>query len=65
MSGSGGDNMTSTSTSTAPALSEEVRQEIQALFDWNPSRLEPHFPASSSKATLKSSSKSTRPLAVY
>ena len=66
MSGSGGDNVASTSTSTAPAsISEEVRREIEALFNWNPSRLEPHFPASSSKSTSKPTSKSTRPPAYY
>jgi len=65
MSGSGGDNMASTSGSTSTAPASEVRQEIQALFDWNPSCPEPHFPASSSKAISRSSSKSTRPLAAY
>ena len=62
MSGSGGDNVASTSTSTARAsLSEEVHREIEALFNWNPRRLESHFAASSTKAT----SKSTRPPAYY
>ena len=64
MSGSGGDNVASTPTSTAPAsLSEEVRREIEALFNWNPCHLEPQ--ASSSNSTSKSTSKSTRAPAYF
>jgi len=60
MSGSGGDNVASTSTSTAPAsLSEEVHREIEALFNWNPRRLK------SQAFSSNSTSKSTRPLAYY
>jgi hypothetical protein len=43
MSGSGGDNTASTSTSTE-LLSEEVRRELDAIFCWNPVRLCPAPP---------------------
>jgi hypothetical protein len=38
MSGSGGDNAASTSASTG-LLSEEVRRELDAIFNWNPRHL--------------------------
>jgi hypothetical protein len=58
MSGSGRDNVASSSTLTEPV--SEVRREIEALFCWNPRRLQPGPLSPGKKSTA-----STRPPAFY
>ena len=64
MSGSGGGNAASTSTSTAcTSLSQEVRKEIEALFNWNPRRL--RTPDDPTSTTTMKNAKSTQLPAYY
>ena len=58
MGDSGGDNVASSSTLTEPV--SEVRREIEALFCWNPRRLQPGPLSPGKKATT-----STHPPAFY